>query len=290
LIRTFYLRRAFRIYPLSISLILISILFAIPNYPAAQYQWLGSEWLVANLLLIQNIFTGNSISSPLWSLPYEVQMYLVLPFLFLMVKHKRVKFLLLGIVYGIAVLMSIWWWRNHYYHSNGNNYYHATNNLLLRLTSVSYFAPCFVAGVMAYYLLGRIKPKLSAKFWLLAILAPLLVFATIPNNQWTWIHQTVLTAITSLLIVLCRRTSGLLAVGSHYVAKYSYGIYLSHVPVLWLICNKWHLRSVAGFGMTAIVTAFVSIVGYHLLEHPMIVLGNRLANNNKRATAVVSRL
>jgi peptidoglycan/LPS O-acetylase OafA/YrhL len=288
LIRNFYLRRAFRIYPLSISLIVIAVLFAIPTYPSTQYQWFGSRWFVANVLLIQNIFTGNSISSPLWSLPYEVQMYLVLPFLFLMTKHKNVRLLLAGIVYGIAVSMSIWWWRNHYYHSNDNNYYHATNNLLLRLTSVFYFAPCFLAGVMAYHLLGRIKPKLSAKFWVLAILAIPLVFATIPNNQWTWIHQTVLTAITSLLIVLFQRISGILAVGSHCVAKYSYGIYLSHVPVLWLICDKWHLKSVTGFVVTAIVTAVASIVSYHLLEHPMIVLGNRLANNNNRATTIDS--
>jgi len=85
LIRWFYIRRAFRIYPLSVGMILLSIALSIPpNAVGVPYRWQGARWLLANLLLVQNIPGIPEVASPMWSLPYEVQMYLVLPVLFLL--------------------------------------------------------------------------------------------------------------------------------------------------------------------------------------------------------------
>jgi peptidoglycan/LPS O-acetylase OafA/YrhL len=83
LTRYFYIRRVFRIYPLSVSLIVISIACSIPSNPLAPYRSYRLGWALSNLLLIQNITMARNISDPMWSLPYEVQMYLMLPILFL---------------------------------------------------------------------------------------------------------------------------------------------------------------------------------------------------------------
>src|ERR1019366_1254898 len=54
LIRYFYIRRAFRIYPLSVCLILLSMAFSIPpNALGVPYRWRGARWALANILLIQ---------------------------------------------------------------------------------------------------------------------------------------------------------------------------------------------------------------------------------------------
>ena len=89
LVRYFYIRRASRIYPLSTFLILLSIIFSIPpNAVGAPYRWYGAGWAIENIFLVQNIahIDRVNVSSPLWSLPYEVQMYLILPVVFLLLR------------------------------------------------------------------------------------------------------------------------------------------------------------------------------------------------------------
>ncbi|MDQ2946369.1 MAG: acyltransferase family protein, partial [Acidobacteriota bacterium] len=81
LILNFYLRRAFRIYPLSIACILAVLLFQIPQVPYGKYlAWNWTE-IGSNLLLIQNITRQPDMIMPLWTLPREFQMYLALPLL-----------------------------------------------------------------------------------------------------------------------------------------------------------------------------------------------------------------
>ncbi len=90
LVKDFYIRRLFRIYPLSI----LAVLTAVALHLHADPRGLslgprpGALELVPNLLLIQNLTNTSSIIGPLWSLPIEVQMYLALPFLFLWKKRS----------------------------------------------------------------------------------------------------------------------------------------------------------------------------------------------------------
>lgn len=86
--KEFYIRRAFRIYPLSILAVLLTIAFQIPPTSwGSAYAWPGWPAVWSNLLLVQNITSQRSILTVLWSLPLEVQMYVLLPVLFAL--HRR---------------------------------------------------------------------------------------------------------------------------------------------------------------------------------------------------------
>src|SRR6266850_6458014 len=81
LMKNFYMRRFFRIYPLSV----LTVLAAVALHLHANGRGIdfgprpGSLELISNLFLIQNLTYSPSIVGPLWTLPLEVQMYVFLP-------------------------------------------------------------------------------------------------------------------------------------------------------------------------------------------------------------------
>ena len=95
---SFYVRRAFRLYPLSIVCVLLAYSFDARWDPVNLWQ---------NLTLTQNLFFTNHpvfppTLTPLWSLPLEVEMYAVLPLLFLIFRHGPV----LAIIWTVCVAVA----------------------------------------------------------------------------------------------------------------------------------------------------------------------------------------
>lgn len=82
----FWIRRFFRIYPLSVLFVVLVPIFHIPSDPGLIYAWNGIKGFFSNLTLTQNLTYSGDILSPLWSLPLEVQMYLLLPFAYFAIR------------------------------------------------------------------------------------------------------------------------------------------------------------------------------------------------------------
>ena len=93
----FYVRRAFRIYRLSIAAVLASLLLQIPPLPWEPIGVRSLPGIASNLALTMNLTYTPPILGPLWSLPLEVQMYLVLPLLFVVIRRG-----------GVAVVAGCW--------------------------------------------------------------------------------------------------------------------------------------------------------------------------------------
>lgn len=263
LARHFYTRRAFRIYPLSTCLILLTVACGIPpNALHVMYQWQGMRWLIGNLLLMQHVFAVEPASTPLWSLPHEVQMYLVLPLLFWWLNGRGIGRLVMVYAGGLAlsaVFPHLWTGRGH---------------LLF------HFVPCFLGGVLAYGLASVVEPRAPARLWSLSLLAVILAYVEAPYSDASWAKNSLLCALVGLMIPWFRSNRGAGSKIAAWIARYSYGIYLAHTPLLWLMYRHSGLRGWQAAALFLIAAISVSAAAYHLIEAPLIRLGTRIANRH----------
>jgi peptidoglycan/LPS O-acetylase OafA/YrhL len=252
----FYIRRFFRIYPLSIAVIGLTVLFHIPSNPAREYMWLGKFNLLSNLALTMNLTHAPMALAPLWSLPIEVQMYVVLPLLFLVTRTAHATRNLLLIWLALVPLAYF------------QPFMSGPHNILR-------FAPCFVPGIVAYGLLGKWTPKLPWLLWPAFILAAYAAYQWLDPRGYGWLECLALGLAIPMFrevqVPAVRRTAAA-------IAKYSYGIYLFHLIAIyycfdWMIGPTW-LRVAASI----VLTAVASVVSYHVLEDPLIEYGRQIGH------------
>ena len=264
----FYIRRAFRIYPLAMAAILFACLFRAPvsGSPTAYFHFEPPHTaghLAGSLLLVSNLFGGYQPLSVLWSLPYEVDMYLCLPLLFFFLqKNLSLWPLVLFWVLEVAVCRPL-------FPGVAHNFFLAV--------------PYFLPGAMAYVLFSRYRARLPG--WLLppALLGLWAVFLLRPG----WRQGDLLCLATGLGLPFFHQIrTAWLRRASHGIAMYSYGLYLAHpfaiVLGIYLLPHQpVALQLVVVLGSLAAL----SFAAFHLLERPLIRLGSRLAQRAEHAFA-----
>jgi peptidoglycan/LPS O-acetylase OafA/YrhL len=255
----FYIRRAFRIYPLAIFAILLVVGLRLPISSDTVQLFIPYHatalGVLSNVLLIQNIsHRGGYVLGVLWSLPLEVDMYVLLPALYFFVR-KNFSLWPLLVLWGLACGLS------HHDVMLGNIF--AT------------VIPCFLPGSMAYVLYSRVRATLPAWSFLVFLVLLCIGFTRFNSVDAGWIACLVL----GLALARFRQISFAPLVRLvHEMAKYSYSTYLGHWFALGI---SFHLLSLSSFpqqvGLTLALTALFSVLGYHLIESPMIRLGASVA-------------
>ncbi len=277
LFASFHIRRIFRIYPLSILAVAVALALhltsdvnGIRGLSVASLG--GKREIIANFLLIQNLAQVKSIINVLWSLPFELQMYLFLPFIFLWIRGRR-RFWALIALWTASVLAAL-----------------AQPHIpALGMLSILLFVPNFLPGVIAYSLPH--VPRIKSHFWPVLILSLVAIFTLRPTLQVGWILCLALGLSIPWFAEI--RTPWLRTV-SNRIATYSYGIYLSHQFSIWFA-----LGVLAPYSLWLRIPVLVSllialpVVLYHVIERPMIQVGIRLANrwsepNMEQAEAVAA--
>ncbi|MGI4827105.1 MAG: acyltransferase family protein [Janthinobacterium lividum] len=262
----FYIRRVFRIYPLAMVTVLVTVgLHAPVSGSAMSYFHYAAPPslanLLASLLLIPNLVGNYQPVSVLWSLPYEVDMYVCLPLLFFFLQ-RNLSLPPLLVFWGleIAVCRPL--------------FPGATHNFLL---AVPYFLP----GVMAYVLFSRHRARLPAWLFLPGLLLLWAVFMVHPG----WREGDVLCLAAGLGLPLFRQIrTGWLKRVSHEIAKYSYGMYLAHPFAIVLgVYLLPHRSLVLQLLVTLGSVAVLSVSSYYLLERPLMRVGSRVAQRAERA-------
>lgn len=137
------------------------------------------------------------------------------------------------------------------------------------------FAPCFIAGVIAYRLSRGPRLQLPSLGW------PLLLLATSLAYQFHWGAKTgwVLCLLVGVAVPQFRELGpGLIQKTCQLVARYSYGIYLTHLICIWLAFDVLSsLPRYAQWLVFAGSSAALPVALYHAIEAPMIAVGARLA-------------
>ncbi|MGH9495229.1 MAG: acyltransferase family protein [Candidatus Sulfotelmatobacter sp.] len=262
LARNFYIRRIFRIYPLSILAVLAAVALHlnsnINGIAGLSHGPLpGWKSILSQILLAQNLVRVKSIVNVLWSLPFELQMYLFLPFIFMWVRGRsgvRALFLLWVASLGAAWIQPHIGW--------------------LKWASLLRFVPCFLPGIIAFVLPPI--PRLRSFLWPVFVLGLVVAFTLRPTVESGWF----LCLLLGMGMPFFQEIqSGWLRTASHQIATYSYGIYVSHQFCIWFalsVLAGWPFSARIGALLSSLV--IVPIVLYHALEKPMIGVGVRLAD------------
>jgi peptidoglycan/LPS O-acetylase OafA/YrhL len=270
LFKEFYLRRAFRIYPLSMLAIAVALALHLESdINGTAGLSFGNEpgklAMISQLLLVQNLFHVKSIVNVLWSLPFEVQMYLFLPFLFLWTRRKRLLWTLLALWF-VSVLAA--WAQLHVG--------------ALNRVSLLRFVPCFLPGIIAFVVPWG--PRWPSYLWPVLLAGIICAFTLQPVLPVAW----VLCAILGLLIPLfCEIRNQTICRASSKIATYSYGIYISHQFCIWLA-----LGLLGGYSLWLRIAVLsgslvlLPVLLYHGIEKPMIQAGVRLTNKYRKQSAL----
>jgi peptidoglycan/LPS O-acetylase OafA/YrhL len=271
LFKSFYIRRIFRIYPLSIVCVLFAYCFDLKWNPIKLWQ---------NLTLTQYLFKSGfpPILATLWTLPLEVEMYVFIPLLFLLFRNRSLRSLLA--LWTVCVFVAF------IQPSLGGRFV------------IMYYAPCFLGGVIAWKLTReQIKESFPGWLWPAAVAAVSVIWMA-ATKKYGALNVAVFGLSLGLVIPMFREIGWYsIKAASRIVARYSYGIYLTHFPIMFWVMGSpqypvfkkipsmphltHYVRSMHLF-LDVVLTALTSLMFYHLIENPCIRLGKKLA---ERVTA-----
>jgi len=290
----FWIRRCFRLLPLSMTIVLLIYCLRLPlNYSSQQFRAVAftPTLLFSNLLLIQDITHVDSIESPLWSLPYEMQMYVCLPLLFYFVTRSLAWWPVTVLFVGSMVVAVL---------AGG------AVRIPMRFPAIPWdllnYVPCFLAGVVAFQLYrmrSSVQPEqpsrgLPAFLWPLFVLGVTATFLLTARYGTRWVSPRWLGCLTLGIGIPFFRPirAPWLTRTSATVARYSYGIYRTHFFCLWLAFDKLApLSALTRWTCFVAVVVLLPLLFYHLIEAPLARIGIRVVDqlfpgSNEKGVAV----
>jgi peptidoglycan/LPS O-acetylase OafA/YrhL len=282
LIGNFYLRRLFRIYPLSVLAVLAAVALhldsGVNGVPGLSHSGpIALGRIVSNLLLLQNVMRPGSIINVLWSLPYEVQMYLLLPFLFMWIREKRTSLWHLGILWAVSVFLAV---------GREQLALHGAPIGLVARFSLLEYVPNFLPGLIAFTLVH--VPRIKWYLWPPFVLLLVGVYAMSPHAATGW---TLCLLLGFAIPFFGEIRTGWVRAISNRIATYSYGIYLSHQFCIWFAADP-----LEGFPLwSRILVLIAMLIGipillYHCIEKPMISVGANLADRLNARRTIAARV
>jgi peptidoglycan/LPS O-acetylase OafA/YrhL len=273
----FMTRRAFRIYPLAILAVSFVWLFRIPS--DLQFGKFGllhqTPWnVIANLLLIQNVTMQKANPGPLWSLPLEMQMYLVLPALFVFATRVKAWWGMIALWWtAVALWFALGFSTGMLPLSDGN--IRSPAEAVLKFTR---FAPCFLPGIVAYKL-WRQPRRLPGFVWPVFLLLCCAIFVLFSGSQPIEVGWFICFAIGLGVSFFRELRESALTHLTQKIARYSYGIYLFHYFAIWfafVVFKQWNIGLQATIFVATIIT--LPVILYHTIEAPLIAAGVQVAS------------
>ena len=261
--RRFMVRRFFRVYPLTTFVIALIVILKIPSQmvpPDFHYLHLGAPGILSNFLLTMNLTATPPLLSPMWSLPYEFQLYFFLPPLFLLVRRWRTP-----------PVFALW-----------------CATLLLALVQpmiphggrldILEFVPCFVAGILCYSLSKTVAPRLPFALWPLLLIPGLLLIFLFPPNPRNWPIAWIACFLMAITVPFIHETkSRFVRNASHWISQHSFAIYLVHYFCLWLAFRANHFYGPLQWAIFVATNTLLPVALFRFIEDPLNRLGGKLS-------------
>jgi peptidoglycan/LPS O-acetylase OafA/YrhL len=285
-LKSFYIKRVARIFPLLTVIVLVG--FLLPHLMVFMDAKLQNynEWDIKSgfgfffwLSLITFNFNWFVIHTGepnvgahwavLWSLAVEEQFYFFYPLILKKLKNKKNVFLFLGTVIFFAIVFRSWAFLNMNH-----------KDVWMHEASFSVFDQIAV-GAGLYFLWNSVKNELNLKFWtafLLFISGMIICFflyvkTSINGNEET-IFTPTLMAVGCALVIL----GGIhlpffntkLAETLSRPGKLSYGSYLWHQTIIFVLMPLWAwLGGLSAFTVLFIIVLSFSYISYEYFEVPV---------------------
>lgn len=266
-----YLRnRVLRIYPaLWVCLVVSIAIFLLEGVrPDSLVHFV--TWVAAQATVVQfynppflRSFGIGVLNGSLWTIPVELQFYLLLPLLALVAQRRPGRWIALTL--AASVLMTL-----------ARFDLAGRETTLQKLLGVSIFPYLFyfLVGVLGRYLYER-RPRIFIQrgaFWaaIYAAWAVVGVRYSVPGmygNQLNVVSIILIAMLTVSMAFTARDVSSLILRGNDI----SYGVYIYHVPIINLLLAH-HLAGGRAFALFLAVTIAMALLSWRLIEKPALAL------------------
>jgi len=104
-VRTFWVSRLFRLYPLYLLAVTIAVALYLVHFGSLRGEGADPETsILSQLLMMSNVLSGQNLPNVVWSLSYEMVFYLLLTALFIARVHKRSSWYALAFAVAAVVI------------------------------------------------------------------------------------------------------------------------------------------------------------------------------------------
>jgi peptidoglycan/LPS O-acetylase OafA/YrhL len=282
-VKSFYIRRMLRIWPLYYFFIALAAFVPLLN-PTGAFNF---RYIIPFLLLAGNWSTiafgpPQSAALPLWSVSVEEQFYLFWPPVVARLSRRgivraAVVMIVLANLTRVAVLLR---------HGGG---WDVWVNTLARLDPMA-------AGILLAVLLGGRAPRIAPSLRVVAIAAGIACIAVTGYFAAPWGYSlpwrgTLISypvvAAASTVIVLASIGISLRAGVLEYLGKISYGLYVYHTACIWITDRYLHVRNgLAHMCLRELIalalTIAISALSYAVIEKPFLNLKRKFTYVHSR--------